>query len=123
GVFMDHALEILPADYWRWWLTANAPEGSDSSFTWEQFQMQVNADLADVLGNFVNRILKFTETRFEGVVPEGGVPGERETRLEADVLEKLRELTGLMQDMELRKATSALRQIWVLGNQYLTEAA
>ncbi|HSV04843.1 MAG TPA: methionine--tRNA ligase, partial [Phenylobacterium sp.] len=38
GVFMDHALEILPADYWRWWLTANAPESSDSSFTWEQFQ-------------------------------------------------------------------------------------
>jgi len=29
GVFMDQALEILPADYWRWWLMANAPESSD----------------------------------------------------------------------------------------------
>ena len=56
GVFMDQALEILPADYWRWYLIANAPESSDSSFTWEQFQATINKDLNDVLGNFVNRI-------------------------------------------------------------------
>ena len=36
GVFMDQALEILPADYWRWWLMANAPEASEPNFTWEQ---------------------------------------------------------------------------------------
>ncbi|MDP7151894.1 MAG: class I tRNA ligase family protein, partial [Paracoccaceae bacterium] len=46
GVFMDQALEILPADYWRWWLLANVPETSDSEFTWEQFQSGVNKDLA-----------------------------------------------------------------------------
>jgi len=60
GVFMDQALEILPADYWRWYLTANAPEGSDAAFTWEGFQAAVNSDLANVLGNFVNRITKYT---------------------------------------------------------------
>jgi methionyl-tRNA synthetase len=123
GVFMDHALELLPPDYWRWWVSANAPEGSDATFTWEQFQAQVNADLADVLGNFVNRILKFTESRFEGVVPDGGEPGELEARLYADVTAKLAELTGLMEDIELRKSAQALRQLWVLGNGYLTEAA
>ncbi|WP_374659410.1 methionine--tRNA ligase [Phenylobacterium sp.] len=123
GVFMDHALELLPADYWRWWVTANTPETSDSTFTWEQFQAQVNADLADVLGNFVNRILKFTESRFEGVVPAGGEPGELEARLYADVSAKLAELTELMEAREFRKSTTALRQLWVLGNQYLTEAA
>ena len=35
GVFMDQALELLPADYWRWWLIANSPESSDATFTWE----------------------------------------------------------------------------------------
>ena len=68
---MDAALELLPADFWRWYLTANSPEHSDTAFTWEQFQSAVNRDLADVLGNFVNRILKFCETRFDGVVPGG----------------------------------------------------
>jgi methionyl-tRNA synthetase len=123
GVFMDHALELLPADYWRWWITANSPETSDATFTWEQFQAQVNADLADVLGNFVNRILKFTESRFEGVVPDGGKPIDVEEKLARDVAAKLDELTGHLEDREFRKATTALRQLWVLGNQYLTEAA
>ncbi len=123
GIFMDTALELLPADYWRWWLTANTPEGSDATFTWEQFQAQVNADLADVLGNFVNRILKFTETRFEGVVPEGGQEGPLEIKLAADVAEKLAELTAMLDAAEMRKACQYVRQLWVLGNQYLTEAA
>lgn len=123
GVFMDHALELLPADYWRWWITANTPETSDATFTWEQFQAQVNADLADVLGNFVNRILKFTETRFEGVVPDAGSPGPLEAKLDADVVAKLRELTEHLDNREFRKASGALRQLWVLGNGYLTEAA
>jgi methionyl-tRNA synthetase len=99
------------------------PESADSSFTWEQFQDQTNADLADVLGNFVNRILKFTETRFEGVVPAGGAPGPLEARLDADVLAKLRELTENLESREFRKACASLRQLWVLGNGYLTEAA
>ena len=123
GVFMDHALELLPADYWRWWITANTPETSDATFAWEQFRDQVNADLADVLGNFVNRILKFTETRFEGVVPADGEPGPLEAKLDADVLAKLRELTENLESREFRKASASLRQLWVLGNGYLTEAA
>jgi methionyl-tRNA synthetase len=123
GVFMDQALELLPPDYWRWWIVANAPETSDATFVWEQFQAQVNADLADVLGNFVNRILKFTETRFEGVVPSGGADGPLEVKLKADVQAKLVELTGFMEAREFRKSSAALRQLWVLGNQYLTEAA
>jgi methionyl-tRNA synthetase len=123
GVFMDQALELLPPDYWRWWITANTPETSDATFTWEQFQAQVNADLADVLGNFVNRILKFTETRFEGVVPAGGGDGPLEFKLHRDVVAKLRELTENLESREFRKASASLRQLWVLGNGYLTEAA
>lgn len=123
GVFMDQALEILPADVWRWYLTANAPEGSDTAFTWEQFQATVNKDLADVLGNFVNRIVKFAESRFEGVVPEGGEPGPLETKLYADVGAAIAELTAQFEALEYRKAAQALRRLWVIGNEYLTEAA
>jgi methionyl-tRNA synthetase len=123
GVFMDAALEILPPDYWRWWLTANAPEGSDTAFTWEQFQATVNKDLADILGNFVNRILKFTETRFDAVVPEGGEPGEIEHRLQGAIDARLAEIAEHLDGIEIRKAAQALRSLWVLGNEYLQEAA
>jgi len=123
GVFMDQALEILPADCWRWYLTANSPENSDTSFTWEQFVSSVNRDLADVFGNFVNRILKFCETRCEGVVPAGGEPGELEKKLYADVSARLADLTEQMEAIEVRKSAQALRALWVLGNEYLQEAA
>ena len=123
GVFMDQALELLPADCWRWYLLANSPEGSDTAFTWEQFATAVNKDLADVLGNFINRILKFCETRFEGRVPEGGEDGPLETKLHADLSGRMAELTDALAAIEIRKSAQALRAIWVLGNEYLAEAA
>ncbi len=123
GVFLDAALEILPPDYWRWYLTANSPEGSDTSFTWEQFAASINRDLADVLGNFVNRILKFCETRFGGVVPEGGEFGPLEDKLIADVGAQLAEVTEQFEAIEMRKSAQALRALWVLGNEYLQIAA
>ena len=123
GVFMDQALELLPADYWRWYLTAYGPEHSDSAFTWEQFQAATNKDLADVLGNFVNRIVKFAESKFDGKVPSGGEAGPLEARLEADVRAGIAEATEHFEAMEFRKAAQALRAVWVLGNEYLQEAA
>jgi methionyl-tRNA synthetase len=123
GVFLDSALDILPPDYWRWYLTANSPEGSDTSFTWEQFSTCINRDLADVLGNFVNRILRFCETRFDGVVPDGGEPGPLEEALFADVEVKLAEVTEQFDAIEMRKSAQALRGLWVLGNEYLQAAA
>ena len=123
GVFMDQALELLPADYWRWHLTAYGPEGSDAAFTWEQFQSTTNKDLADVLGNFVNRIVKFTESKFGGVVPDGGESGPVEAKLIADVEAGLAEATAALEAMEFRKACQAIRAVWVLGNEYLQVAA
>jgi len=123
GVFMDVALELLPPDLWRWYLTANAPEGSDTAFTWEHFAQTINSDLANVLGNFVNRIGKFNESKFAGVVPEGGELGPLEEKLFVDVSAQLAELTAQMEAIELRKAAQAVRQLWVLGNEYLQEAA
>jgi len=123
GVFMDQALEILPADYWRWYLTAYGPEHSDTAFTWEQFQGAINKDLADVLGNFVNRIVKFAESKFDGVVPEGGEPGPVEAQLEIDLRAAIAEATEQFEAMEFRKACQAIRAAWVLGNEYLQEAA
>jgi methionyl-tRNA synthetase len=123
GVFMDTALELAPADTWRWYLIANSPEHSDASFTWDIFQAAVNRDLADVLGNFVNRIAKFCETRFEGVVPAGGEAGPLERKLYADVAAQLADLTAQFEAIEIRKSAQALRALWVLGNEYLQEAA
>lgn len=123
GVFMDQALEILPSDYWRWWLLSHAPESSDSEFTWENFQSSVNKDLADVLGNFVSRVTKFCRSKFGEVVPEGGTWGAPEQALIAELTTRIRAYEGHMEAMEVRKSASELRAIWAAGNEYLQEAA
>ncbi|WP_370235530.1 methionine--tRNA ligase [Brevundimonas sp.] len=123
GVFMDQALELLPADYWRWYLTAYGPEHSDSAFTWEQFQSAINKDLADVLGNFVNRIVKFTESKFGGVVPEGAALTDEDRAFQTQINAAVAEATAAFEAMEFRKAAQAVRAAWVLGNEYLQVAA
>jgi methionyl-tRNA synthetase len=123
GVFMDQALSILPADYWRWWLLSHAPESADSEFTWENFQASVNKDLADVLGNFVSRITKFCRSKFGEAVPEGGAYGQREEAVTDALRARVAAYTAHMDAIEIRKAASELRAIWVLGNEYLQDAA
>ena len=123
GVFMDQALEILPGDYWRWWLLSHAPESSDAEFTWENFQAGVNKDLADVLGNLVSRVTKFCRSKFGEAVPEGGTLGAREAALLAALERRLRVYERHMEAMEVRKSATELRALWVLGNEYLQEAA
>ncbi|MFJ5260756.1 methionine--tRNA ligase [Streptomyces sp. NPDC088387] len=123
GVFTDQALEILPADYWRYFLIANAPESDDSSFTWEHFTATVNKDLADTLGNFVNRVLSFSKKRFGDEVPAGGEPGEAEAKLGGEIARLLAEYESQMESLQFRKAAAALRALWSAGNSYLEEKA
>ncbi|MBL4807603.1 MAG: methionine--tRNA ligase [Rhodobacteraceae bacterium] len=123
GIFMNQALEIMPSDYWRWWLLSNAPESSDSDFTWESFQAGVNKDLADVLGNFVSRVTKFCRGKFGEAVPEGGTYGEAEATVTSEIAKRLAAYQSHMESIELRKATADLRAIWVAGNEYLQAAA
>ena len=123
GVFMDQALEILPADVWRWWLLSHAPESSDAEFTWENFQAAVNKDLSDVLGNFVSRVTKFCRSKFDETVPSAGEYGPAEHALIADLTKRIRAYETHMEAMDVRKSAAELRAIWAAGNEYLQEAA
>jgi methionyl-tRNA synthetase len=102
---------------------SHAPESSDSEFTWENFQGSVNKDLADVLGNLVSRVTKFAVSKFGETVPAGGAFGPLETALIADLGARITDYTAFMQGMEVRKAAAELRAIWVIGNEYLQQAA
>lgn len=122
GVFMDQALELLPADYWRWYLIASAPEGSDTGFTWETFQASINSDLANVLGNFVNRITKYAKSKFDAKVPGEGAFGEDEAWMANELKTRLPALLEHYENMDFRKAAAETRAIWAAGNEYLTKA-
>ena len=119
GVFMGDALDILPADYWRWYLMANAPESDDTSFTWELFGEAVNKDLVGTFGNFVNRTATQVTRHFGDVVAEGGLPGEPEVELAERVVSRLQEYLDHVEALHFRRAAAALRALWAEGNVYL----
>lgn len=123
GIFIDDALSLLPADDWRWYLTASAPETSDFSFTLEGFQSGVNADLANALGNFVNRVCKFCESRFGGIVPDSSGLGDVEKHFTGKVLALIGEIEDGFDQTSYRKATAAIRMLWATGNEYFQAAA
>lgn len=119
GIFLDDAIKEFPADYWRYWLIANAPESDDSNFSFEQFAATVNKDLNDVLGNFINRVLKMTANNFGQQVPVSSNITPAEEELYASLDQLIAQYTKYMDNLELRKAMSTLREIWVSGNNYL----
>jgi len=121
GVDMRDALELLPADYWRYYLISNSPESDDVRFTWDGLANSVNKDLADTFGNFVNRTLTLVERNFGTIVPSGGSVGDVEQRLEDELTAAISAYSKHLETMEFRKAAHVLRGIWSRGNEYLEE--
>ena len=123
GIFTDAALEELPADLWRWWLIANAPETSDTDFTVSRFAADVNKDLADVFGNLVNRVVCFSAQAFGGRVPGEGKAGEREHALSAEIGTRVARLRTHHEALEFRQAAAETRAVWARANAYVQETA
>lgn len=120
GIFLDAAIDVAPADAWRYALMASAPETDDTDFTIERFADIVNKDLNGMLGNFVSRATKLTEKNFGSVVPAAG---EWDANLATAVNEKITELTAALDACEFRAAIVALRGLYAIGNEYMTETA
>lgn len=121
GVFMNQAIEIYPADYWRYALMSIIPEKDDTNFTWEDFAKAINSDLADSYGNLVQRVSVMLKKNFDGVIPSDGVNGAIETKLIADLEQAIKEYTQNMEELEFRKATQSLHSIFMLANAYIAE--
>ena len=117
GVFLEDAISIAPADFWRYALMASAPETDDNDFKFERFADIVNKDLNGMLGNFVSRVCKLTEKNFGNTVPASN---GFDSDLEKQLNEKITELTTVLDTCEFRAAIVALRSLYAIGNEYMT---
>jgi methionyl-tRNA synthetase len=108
-------------DELKYVLTAIAPENRDSEFTWKEYQIRVNNELADVFGNFVNRAVVLTHKYFEGKIPAL----ENLEAIDKDVLEQLQafpeKIDALIQKYKLKEAQFEAMNLARLGNKYLAD--
>ena len=121
GIWIDEALELFPADYWRFFLIATRPETKDSNFSWEIFIEKINSDLNDTFGNFIHRTLTFINTKFDSEIPAPMALDEDAQKVLNSVKEKVEAIAKEIDECKLQAAANTLISISRIGNQYLNE--
>lgn len=111
---LEDFLTRYSADQLRYALAANAPETSDSEFTWADFQQRCNADLLGKYGNLVNRTLVFAQRFCGGVIPEAPV----DPAFLKDLNRLAEKMAQEYRTFRLRAAAHTLMEIASAGNAY-----
>lgn len=113
-------------DILRYVLTMNMPETRDSDFTWRDYQARTNNELAAILGNYVNRVMLFTQKNFNGMVPayDASVqPDEHEAALRAALSNGLEEVAARLDVFRFRDAATEAMNIARAANKYFNDKA
>ncbi len=121
GIWIDEALEMFPADYWRFFLIATRPESKDTNFTWTAFIDKINADLNDTFGNFIHRTLSFIASKFDSTIPEPTKLDKDDEAILAAIKEKVAAAAQEIEASKLQSAANTLISISRIGNQYLND--
>ena len=123
AVWLHEYLETYPGkeDELKYVLTSIAPETKDSEFTWKEYQTRINSELADILGNFVNRALVLTQKYYDGIVPEAGTLTEEDKSVLAEMKEIPQRISKLIYAYKLREAQAEAMNLARLGNKYLAD--
>jgi methionyl-tRNA synthetase len=123
AVWVDDYLEVFPPDPLRYYLAANAPESKDSDFSWKDFQVRNNSELADILGNLVNRSLSFVEKHFGARIPAAEMLSESDREVLAAIGRTAATIGSLLEDFQVRRAVSELMNLARIGNRYFNDSA
>jgi methionyl-tRNA synthetase len=123
AIWVDEYLQNFPPDPLRYYLAANAPENKDADFVWKDFQTRNNSELADVLGNLVNRSLAFIEKNFEARVPPAGELLHEDKALLALISASTERIGKSLEEFQVRRATGELMDLARAGNKYFNDSA
>jgi methionyl-tRNA synthetase len=121
GIWVDEALELFPADYWRYFLMSTRPETKDSNFSWELFIEKINGDLNDTFGNFIHRTLTFIDTQFNGEIPRLEPPDADAEETLRTLKDRVKTVADEIENCRLQTAANVMISISRVGNQYLNE--
>ena len=123
AVWLHEYLQDFPGkqDEMRYVLCSIMPEQKDSEFTWNDFRDRVNNELADILGNFVNRVFVLTHKFYNGIVPETGTVTETDTNVLNELNETFDTIGKKIEGYRFRDGLMEAMNIARLGNKYLTE--
>lgn len=122
GIDVDEFLNIFPTDPLRYTLAANLPENKDTDFYWKEFQLRNNSELADILGNFINRTFTFIHKHFDGKVPAKGKPEKIDNDMLIEISEYPGRIAELFERYKIKDGVNEMMNLARDGNKYFNDS-
>ena len=123
AVWLHEYIERYPnkIDELKYVLTSIAPESKDSEFTWKEYQTRINNELADILGNFINRTLVLTQKYYQGKAPEIHDLNSLDEKVIDHIKEIPNKISSLIYSYKIREAQAEAMNLARIGNKYLAD--
>ena len=103
----------------RWWLLREVPKGADADFTVERLVRRANDELANGIGNLVNRVVSLIHRYYDGYLPDTAAPAA--PALQAPIADAPGQIGAARDDFDFRRATEATWRIADQANRYLNQ--
>ena len=120
-LYADTLVDFFGVDAVRYFVLHEMPFENDGVITWELMVERMNSDLANILGNLVNRTVSMTNKYFGGVVENKGVTAEVDEDLKATVLETVKKVDEKMNKLRVADAITEIFNIFRRSNKYIDE--
>jgi methionyl-tRNA synthetase len=120
-VYADELAKIYGIDPVRYYLLHEIPFANDGTFTHELMIERFNSDLANILGNLVNRTISMAHKYFDGIVPEPSIKEEIDDELINLVLTTPEKVENSMNQLKVAEAIDHIFEIYRRSNKYIDE--
>lgn len=125
GVFGDSVKDPsvnIPSEVWRYYLLYNRPEQADAVFLWEDFASKVNTELANNLGNFINRNVSFLWSKGGNVVPPCGQLTDLDRQMIADVSTLKATYIDQLEHVKIKDGLKTVMAVSQRANLYMQDS-
>ncbi|EXG84414.1 methionyl-tRNA synthetase [Clostridium sp. ASBs410] len=122
-LYADTLVDFFGVDAVRYFVLHEMPFDNDGVISWELMVERMNSDLANILGNLVNRTISMSNKYFEGIVSDGKAAEAVDEDLKAVVLEEVKKVQEKMEKLRVADAMTAIFNIFRRSNKYIDETA
>ena len=122
-LYADTLVDFFGVDAVRYFVLHEMPFENDGVISWELMVERMNSDLANILGNLVNRTISMTNKYFGGIVADKGVAAPEDEDLKAVVLEAVKKADAKMDQLRVADAITEIFNIFRRSNKYIDETA
>ena len=120
-MYADDLVELFGVDAIRYFVLHETPFENDGTITWDLITERVNTDLANILGNLVNRTIAMTNRYFGGVVEDTGAQADPDAEFKDTILSSVAKVQEKMDVLRVADAISAIFEIFRRCNKYIDE--